>query len=258
MDKAITELLRQVISLLGEIKRLIRDTALSPLQEQSAATTTDKHKSTHGEGNPNPNVTPVPKLPQPEVPSKSSPERPHWSTFVTPAASVITAALALYISWTSFNTNNEINKLTLRPLVTLFFAQKELALPAHEYGLQLEPGVFRTTGPFIQVMGVMTIRNTGNSPAYNINYKIENDYFLCYRHLGDPINITIGAHDSTSFQTTCDAKIAIRENSGYNIRGRLTYSDGFHQTFNEDCIVQLAINLPGVNAPLVPLPLSPK
>ena len=77
--------------------------------------------------------------------AKKKPDPPHWSTYITPVASLVIAGSALFIAWETQDVNKKVN----RPIINVLFKEKH---------------PFSVTG----TSGTFTIKNSGNSPAYHL------------------------------------------------------------------------------------------
>jgi hypothetical protein len=100
---------------------------------------------------------------------------------------------------------------------------------------------------FYTAWGIVTIRNVGNSPAYNITYSVMDGNVQCIK-LAEPI--ALASHDSFVMNPATCIIHTYRPNPSepssptlYNVKGHVNYSDGFGQRFDEP--VMFAVQMGG-------------
>src|SRR5436190_19868621 len=117
-------------------------------------------------------------------------ERPHWSALIAPIASAIVAALSFGTTIYIYNSTQRINQATIRPVVSVKFRQETLASLTRD-----ETGVTSV----VTLIGVVTLRNVGSTPAYGVSFTVSNDTFTCFQR----DEIQLAAKEAQAVRTTC-------------------------------------------------------
>jgi hypothetical protein len=183
------------------------------------------------------NSPPGPQNNAPSGPKK--PDRPHWTTFVVPTSSVLVSILSLFTVWYVFYTNQEISRATLRPFVSLTSRQLTAGVPSRDSKTGL---VGPPVGAFVNIV----MQNLGNTPAYEVEYEIQDEHFTCVT-LGQ--KIAIAPHETREHKTFCQAPPSYQpppENTSaiFYPKCRVIYRDGYKQSFDEPCRIAIQVGFP--------------
>jgi hypothetical protein len=161
----------------------------------------------------------------------ASAQRPHWTTFVAPTASVLVSGIAL---WTTLITQRD-SRLVQRPFVSVSFEQKR-------------PGNLARNGdgkpPMALADGILTVKNTGNSPAFGVDFRIDDKKMTC----GTVKPFDIAAHDQFVMNPEdCWEKPALKWNPAtimtVYVGGSIKYRDSSGTHYDEP--ITVPINLGG-------------
>jgi hypothetical protein len=170
----------------------------------------------------------------PDTPSpaqKPKPATPHWSTYVTPVASVFIALISLYIAWD----NQRTNRYAVRPFLVVEFDQRRIGAASFDTTKQqLSDEYF--------AWGIITIKNVGGSPAYGVYFKIQDQGIGCVSLSGP---VAIAAHDSYVVNPeVCDTK-AYKPSADpkgytmYNVKGTISFRDAYGTEYNEKILIRI-------------------
>jgi len=169
--------------------------------------------------------------------SGERPPRPHWSTpLIAPVAS---ALVSIFVAWYTFYANQEISRATLRPFVSLTSRQLTAGVPSRDS----KTGV---VGPPVGAFVNIIMRNLGSTPAYDVEYQIQDKHFTCV-NLGQ--KVAIAAHDTKEHKTFCLAPPSYQAppngtSAIFYPRCEVIYRDGYKQRFDEPCMVAIQVGFP--------------